>query len=98
MNPFNEQLSDFTYGQILNHLHDINEKNVEMIGNTPGSSNLRDIGNTRLEGGSIIQHGSALPQAMFLLIDQNENSIKSIEYCNSEYQKFKEIFLTNTQV
>jgi hypothetical protein len=51
----------------------------------------------RLEGGSIIQHGSALPQAMFLLIDQNANVIKSIEYCNNEYQKFKETFLANTQ-
>ena len=97
VNPFNAQLSDFTYGQILNHLHDINEKNVEMIGDTPGSSNLRDIGNVRLEGGSIIQHGSALPQAIFLLIDQNANAIKSIEYCNNEYQRFKETFLVNTQ-
>jgi hypothetical protein len=25
---------------------------------------------------------------MFLLIDQNANVIKSIEYCNNEYQKF----------
>jgi len=97
VNPFNAQLSDFTYGQILNHVHDINEKNVEMIGDTPGSSNLRDIGNVRLEGGTIIQHSAALPQAMFLLIDQNANVIKSIEYCNNEYQKFKETFLANTQ-
>ena len=29
VNPFNAQLSDFTYGQILNHLRNINEKNVE---------------------------------------------------------------------
>ena len=96
VNPFNAQLSDFTYGQILNHVHDINEKNVEMIGDTPGSSNLRDIGNVRLEGGTIIQHSAALPQAMFLLIDQNANAIKSIEYCNNEYKKFKETFLVNT--
>ena len=97
VNPFNAQLSDFTYGQILNHVHDINEKNVEMIGDTPGSSNLRDIGNVRLEGGTIIQHSAALPQAMFLLIDQNANAIKSIEYCNNEYKKFKETFLASTQ-
>ena len=97
VNPFNEQLADFTYGQILNHLIDINQKNVEMIGATPGSSNLRDVGNVKLEGGSIIQHGAALPQAMFLLIDQHANAIKSIEYCNSEYQKFKETYLANTQ-
>ncbi len=26
VNPFNAQLGDFTYGQILNHLNDINER------------------------------------------------------------------------
>ena len=97
VNPFNAQLSDFTYGQILNHLRNINEKNVEMTGNTPGSSNLRDIGDVRLDGGSIIQHAAALPQAMFLLIDKDANLIKSLEYCSSEYQKFKETFLNNSQ-
>jgi hypothetical protein len=98
VNPFNEQLKDFTFGQILNHVHDINEKNVELIGNTPGDSNLRDLPDVRIKGGSIIQHSAPLPQAMFLLIDQNANAISAIEYCSLEYQKFKEGFQSNITV
>jgi len=96
VNPFNAQLGDFTYGQILNHLNDINEKNTEIIGVTPGSSNLRDLGDIRTKGGTIIKHGAPLPQAMFLLIDPNANAIRSLEYSATEYQRFKEGFLTQT--
>jgi len=94
INPLNEQISDFTYGQILYHLNDINEKNNEIIGQTPGSSNLRDLPGFRALGGSIIQHQSPLPQAVFSLIDENSNAIRAIEYCSREYQSFKENFLT----
>jgi hypothetical protein len=94
INPFNEQLSDFTYGQILYHLNDINEKNNEIVGKTPGSSNLRDTPDFRSAGGSIIQHQSPLPQAIFSLIDEKANAIRSIEYCAHEYQYFKEKFIT----
>jgi hypothetical protein len=98
VNPFNEQLKDFTFGQILNHVHNINEKNVELIGNTPGDSNLRDLPDVRIKGGTIIQHSAPLPQAMFLLIDQNANAISAIEYCSLEYQKFKEGFQSNITI
>jgi hypothetical protein len=95
VNPFNSPLGDFTYGQIQNHLVDINEKNSQIVGKTPGSSNLRDLGDIKTKGGTIIQHGSTLPQAMFLLIDSKANAIRALEYCSTEYQKFKETFLTN---
>ena len=98
VNPFNEQLKDFTFGQILNHVHNINEKNVELIGDTPGDSNLRDLPDIRTKGGTIIQHSAPLPQAMFLLIDQNANAISAIEYCSLEYQKFKEGFQSNIKI
>ena len=49
----------------------------------------------RIKGGTIIQHSAPLPQAMFLLIDQNANAISAIEYCSLEYQKFKEGFQSN---
>ncbi len=98
VNPFNEQLREFTFGQIMNHLHNINEKNVEMTGDTPGDSNLRDLPDVRIKGGTILQHSAPLPQAMFLLIDQNANAISSIDYCSMEYQKFKEAFQSNISI
>lgn len=98
VNPFNEQLQEFTFGQIMNHLHNINEKNVEMTGDTPGDSNLRDLPDVRIKGGTILQHSAPLTQAMFLLIDQNANAISSIDYCSMEYQKFKEAFQSNISI
>jgi len=94
INPFNEQISEFTFGQVLNHVHDINEKNTDLVGDTPGNSNLRDLPDVRLQGGTILQHSAPLAQGIFCLIDQNSNAISAIEYCNLEYQKFKENFLT----
>jgi len=94
-NPLNSKLIEFTYGQILNHVHDLNEKNSSLLGKTPGNSNLRDLPDVRFNGGSIIQHQSPLPAAFFLLIDQNANIINAIDYCSSEYQKFKENLLSN---
>ena len=94
VNPFNEQLAEFTFGQILNHVHDINEKNTELVGIIPGSCNLRDLPDVRTKGGTILQHSAPLPQALFLLIDQNSNAINAIDYSALEYQKFKENFLS----
>jgi cyclophilin family peptidyl-prolyl cis-trans isomerase len=94
VNPFNEQLAEFTFGQIMNHVHDINEKNTDLIGTIPGSCNLRDLPDVRINGGTILQHSAPLPQALFLMIDQNSNAINAIDYCGLEYQKFKENFLS----
>ncbi len=97
-NPLNEQISEFTFGQVLNHVHDINEKNETLVGVVPGNSNLRDIPDVRLQGGTILQHSASLPPAMFLLTDKNTNAISAIDYCSLEYQKFKENFLSQASV
>jgi hypothetical protein len=40
-NPLNAQLDEFTFGEVLNHVHDIQEKNTDVIGAIPGASNLQ---------------------------------------------------------
>ena len=94
VNPFNKQLGEFTFGEIQNNVKDIFGKNTEVTGVFPGASNLRDLPDVRLKGGTILQHTGALPQAVFGLIDRDANVISSIEYASGEYQKFKEDFLT----
>jgi hypothetical protein len=93
VNPLNEQLNEFTYGQVLNHVHDIHEKNIEITGTFPGSTNLRDLPDVRLKGGTIVQHRAPLPAALFNLIDQRANAISAIDYVNQEYQNFRQAFL-----
>ena len=59
-NSLNQQLGTFTYGQILNHVRDIFDKNQDVTGAIPGKSNLRDKPDARLKGGTIHQHEAPL--------------------------------------
>ena len=94
-NSLNEQLGTFTFGQILNHVRDILDRNQDVTGAIPGVSNLRDKPDARLKGGSIHQHEAPLLPAVFNLIDQEANAITAIDYCNQEYEKWYNAFLTH---
>ena len=94
-NSLNEQLGTFTFGQILNHVRDILDRNQEVTGSIPGVSNLRDKPDARLKGGSIQQHEAPLLPAVFSIIDQDSNAITAIDYSNKEYEKWYNAFLTH---
>jgi hypothetical protein len=93
-NSLNETVGTFTYGQILKHTQDIFDKNSILTGAVPGDTNLRDNPDARLKGGTILQHESPLPQAVFGLIDQETNTVSAIDYVSQEYEKWYNSFLT----
>ena len=94
-NSLNQQLGTFTFGQILNHLKDIFDKNQDVTGAVPGVSNLRDKPDARLKGGSIHQHEAPLISAIFGTIDQESNFFTATDYVNQEYEKWYNSFLTH---
>jgi len=94
-NSLNSQLGTFTYGQILGHVRDMFDKDQDVNGAIPGTSNLRDKPDARLTGGSIQQHQAPLVPAVFGLIDQEANSISAIEHASQEYEKWYNSFLTH---
>jgi hypothetical protein len=94
-NGLNDKLGTFTYGQILQHAQDILDKNADVTGAIPGVCNLRDVPDAKLKGGTIQQHEGSLVPAIFGLIDQESNVIRSIEYSNQEYEKWYNAFLTH---
>ena len=94
-NSLNQQLGTFTFGQILNHVRDILEKNQDITGSVPGVSNLRDKPDARLKGGSIHQHEGPLVPAVFGLIDQDANFALATDYVGQEYEKWYNSFLTH---
>jgi hypothetical protein len=94
-NSLNQQLGTFTYGQILNHVRDIFDKNQDVTGAIPGKSNLRDKPDARLKGGTIHQHEAPLLPAIFGLIDQETNISSAVDYVNQEYEKWYNAFLTH---
>ena len=94
-NSLNVQLGTFTFGQILNHVRDIFDKNQDLTGSIPGVSNLRDKPDARLKGGSIHQHEGSLLPAIFNLIDQDANFVTAVDYVSKEYEKWYNSFLTH---
>ena len=94
-NSANQQLGTFTFGQILNHVKDIFDKNQDITGTIPGVSNLRDKPDARLKGGSIHQHEAPLLPAIFSLIDQESNIVSAIDHANKEYENWYNSFLTH---
>ena len=95
INALNSTVGTFTYGQILKHTRDILEKNSDLTGAIPGVSNLRDKPDSRLKGGTIIQHEASLVPAIFNLTDQEANAITAIDYVSMEYEKWYNTFLTH---
>ena len=95
INSENESLGTFTFGQILTHVQDIFDKNQEVTGQIPGTSNLRDKPDARLKGGTILQHEGTLLPAIFGLIDGESNINSAIDYVNLEYEKWYSSFLTH---
>jgi hypothetical protein len=93
-NSLNETVGTFTYGQILKHTQDIFDKNTNLTGAVPGVTNLRDVPDARLRGGTILQHQSPLTSPIFNLIDQEANAMTAIDYVNLEYEKWYNAFLT----
>jgi len=94
-NSLNQQLGTFTFGQILNHVRDILDKNQDVTGSIPGVSNLRDKPDARLKGGSIHQHEAPLLSAVFNIIDQQANFTTATDYVSQEYEKWYNAFLTH---
>ena len=93
-NSLNETIGTFTYGQILKHVTDIFDKNQDLTGTVLGVTNLRDMPEARLKGGTIHQHEASLVPAIFNLVDQEANAITAIDYVNQEYEKWYNAFLT----
>ncbi len=93
-NPLNQDLSEFTYGQVLDHLGTMIEVDDTFQGQYPGSSNIRDISGFQKFGRRLIKHEGIAPLALVLLCDKELNVVKSIDYAGIEYQQFKNNFIT----
>ena len=94
-NGQNQASGTFTFGQILNHVRDILDKNQDVTGTIPGVSNLRDKPDARLKGSTMLQHEGSLLPAMFSIIDQQTNFATATDYVSQEYEKWYNAFLTH---
>ena len=92
-NPSNENITEFTLGEVNDHVATIVEQSEEFIGTYPGTSNLRDIGNVTELGRRFVQHSSPMNLAMYHMLDNDANVIKSLKFAMTRYSTFKRLFL-----
>ena len=92
-NPSNENITEFTLGEVNDHVATIVEQSDEFVGTYPGSSNLRDIGNVTEFGRRFVQHSSPMNLVLYHTLDNNANVIKSLKFAMTQYSTFKRLFL-----
>jgi len=93
-NPLNQNLEKFTLGQLNDHLGSMVELIDNFVGSYPGSSNLRDLINYEQYGRRFLKHAGIPSLSINLLCNKETNIINSIKFASSEYEKFKNNFLT----
>ena len=96
-NPGNENITEFTLGEVNDHVATIVEQNDEFVGTYPGTSNLRDIGNVTELGRRFVQHSSPMNLAMYHMLDNDANVVKSLKFAMLQYSTFKRLFLQTAE-
>ena len=92
-NPLNENVKDFTLGEINDHVDTMIEEIRDFEGVYPGTSNLRDLGDLDVYGKKFLQHSGPINLSLYSITDKDSNIIKSIRYAKERYAEFKREFL-----
>ena len=91
-NPLNNNITEFTLGEVNDHVSTIVEEALEFFGEYPGASNLRDLGNLDRFGSKIIKHSGPLNIANYHITSRENNIVKALRFGRAEYAKFKRVF------
>ena len=92
VNSLNIDIDYLTLGQVRNHLIEYKNNSLDIVGEVPGDSNLRDIYYLD-RGGSILQHSAPLIYSGLFLNHPTQNLIDSLRLASREYNQFKIKFL-----
>ena len=93
-NPLNQNITEFTLGEVNDHVDSIVEDHPNYVGTYPGLSNLRDLSDPTVYGTRFVQHSGPINLPLYHLADKNANLIKSIKFARNEYAKFKKLFFS----
>jgi len=92
-NALNNNIVNFTLGEVINHVDTIVENLLEFSGVYPGASNLRDLGNITPYGVKFVQHSSPLSLSLFHLGSKDFNVLNSMHQARDDYGRFKRAFI-----
>jgi hypothetical protein len=97
-NPLNNNVLQFTLGEVNSHVESIVENNSAFEGIYPGPSNLRDQKFVSQYGTRFMQHSGPANLAIYHITNKTANVVKSIEFASKEYSKFKQQFIKESEL
>ena len=92
-NPLNEDISEFTLGEVIDHVDSIVEELSSFSGKYPGPSNLRDLGKIDRFGKRFVKHSGPINLPLYHITNKTNNIVKAIRFTKDEYSKFKRNFV-----
>ena len=93
-NPLNNNITEFTLGQVNDHVEGLVTEVPNFNGDHPGVGNLRDLGKINQYGKKFVQHSGPINLPLYHLTDKNANVVNAIRFAKNEYSKFKREFLS----
>ena len=89
-NPLNGPISQFTLAEVTHSLKDIAVGfPIDLIGDFPGDSNLRDLGPVASYGTRLVSHGTPVSFAQFFIGNKEHSLIDAVKKVADHYQQFK---------
>ena len=92
-NPLNEDVTEFTLGEVIDHVDTMIEDIQGFTGVFPGKGSLRDAGETDQFGKRFVKHSGPINFPLYHITDKNFNIVKALKYSKNEYSRFKRKFL-----
>lgn len=92
-NPLNENVTEFTFGEVFDHVASIVEELDDFKGSFPGNSNIRDLGDIDSFGKRFVKHSGPINLPLYHITNKDYNIVKALEFSKKEYSKFKRIFV-----
>ena len=93
-NPLNNDIQNFTLGEVIDHVSSIVENLPDFKGTFPGVNNLRDLGNISKFGTKFVQHSGPASLSLYHITSDNNNVIRALEFARDDYNRFKRNFIT----
>jgi hypothetical protein len=92
-NPLNDDVAQFTLGEVIDHVDSMLEDIPGYIGIYLGSSNLRDLGELDSYGKRFVKHSGPINLPLYHITNKSYNIVKALRYSQREYVRFKKTFL-----
>jgi hypothetical protein len=87
-NGSNEEFSTVTLGEMRNHLIEMGNNILDLVGEPAGINNFRDLNYTNV-GGKLLQHSASVKPAALMFSNPDVDPVKAITLAMQSYDNFK---------